>query len=303
MVYEAFLTDRFFSEVTTEAAAISILWRLKFEGSEFQCSGCAGNRYYQMECRPDVRQCRDCRKQHRVRAGTIFENSKTPVLKWLRAIYFVMQGKRGISALELMRHLGMNSYGTVWAMLHKVREALRQRDEEYKLKGQLELDGATFGRRETGTEQEVLVAVETKDWIDAKGKPKSKAGFAKVVVAKETKQNAQTFVNQAVEPGSMVNTDGSPSLRNLAGVDVDYQVVGGKKEIVISWLPWVHKLISNSKAWVVGTHHGVGDDYLESYLAEYFYRFNRRHDPKRLFHRAVRACVLAKPVTYAKLFA
>jgi len=302
MVYEAFLTDRFFSEVTTEAAAISLLWKLKFDGVEFQCSGCGGCEYYQMECRPDVRQCRSCRKQCRVRAGTVFENSKTSVLRWLRAIYFVMQGKRGVSALELMRHLGMNSYGTVWAMLHKIREALRQRDEEYKLKGQLELDGATFGRRETGTTQEVLVAVETKDWVDAKGKPKSKAGFAKVVVAKETKENAQAFMDQAVEPGSMVNTDGSPSLRTLRGVDVDYQIVGGKKEIVNSWLPWVHKLISNSKAWVVGTHHGVGPDYLTSYLAEYFYRFNRRHDPKRLFHRAVRACVLAKPVTYAALF-
>lgn len=302
MVYESFLTDRFFTEVTTEPAAISLLWKLKFDGAEFRCSGCGGAEFYQMECRLDVRQCRACRKQLRVRAGTIFENSKTSVLRWLRAIYFVMQGKRGVSALELMRHLGMNSYGTVWAMLHKIREALRQRDDSYKLKGQLELDGATFGRRETGTEQEVLVAVETKDWFTAAGRPKSKAGFAKVIVAKETKKNAQDFVNKVVEPGTMINTDGSPSLRNLEGVDVDYQVIGGQKDVVNSWLPWVHKLISNSKAWVVGTHHGVGSEYLDSYLAEYFYRFNRRHDPKRLFHRAVRACVLAKPATYAALF-
>ncbi len=95
---------------------------------------------------------------NRLRAGTIFEHSKTDLLKWLRAIYFVMQGKRGVSALELQRHLGMKSYGTVWSMLHKIREALRQRDEDYKLKGQIELDGAVFGRRETGTQREVLVA-------------------------------------------------------------------------------------------------------------------------------------------------
>ena len=302
MVYEAFLTDRFFQEVTTEAGAIALVWRLKFDGADFKCAGCGSAEFYQLECRVDVRQCRACRKQHRVRAGTVFENSKTPMLVWLRAIYFVMQGKRGISALELMRHLGSKSYGTVWAMLHKIREALRQRDDAYKLQGQLELDGATFGRRETGTEQEVLVAVETKDWVDAAGKAKSKAGFAKVIVATETKKNAQAFVDKAVEPGAMINTDGSPSLRNLEHVDVDYQVVAGNKEIVNSWLPWVHKLISNSKAWVIGTHHGVGSEYLGSYLAEYFYRFNRRHDPKGLFHRAVRACVLAKPATYAALF-
>ncbi len=303
MVYEAFLTDRFFSEVTTEQAAIEIVWRLKLDGKEFKCNSCGHDKFYQLECRLDVRQCKQCRKHHRVRVGTMFQNSKTDLLVWLRAIYFVMQGKRGISALELTRHLGMRSYGTVWAMLHKIRDALRQRDEAYKLKGQVELDGACFGRRETGTEQDVLIAVETKDWIDERGKPKSKAGFAKVVVAKETKENAQNFANDAIEPGTLVNTDGSPSLRNLSGVDVDYQVVSGRKEVVRSWLPWVHKLISNSKAWVIGTHHGVGGEYLSAYLAEYFYRYNRRHDQHRLFHRAVRACVTAKPMSYKVLFA
>ena len=302
MVYETFLTNRFFSEVTTESAAIDIVWKLKFDGREFKCSSCGHVDYYQLQCRLDVRQCKQCRRHHRVRVGTMFENSKTGLLVWLRAIYFVMQGKRGISALELMRHLGAKSYGTVWAMLHKIREALRQRDETYKLKGQVEFDGASFGRRITGTEQEVLIAVETKDWVNEKGNPKSKAGFAKVVVAKETKENAQSFADQAIEQGTMVNTDGSPSLKNITGFDVDYQVVGGKKEVVNSWLPWVHKLISNSKAWVIGTHQGVGPEYLSSYLSEYIYRFNRRHDQKRLFHRAVMACVLAKPVTYAALF-
>lgn len=302
MVYEAFLTDRFFSEIVTEDQAVAVLWKLKFDGARFRCPGCKAESCYNYHCNIEIKKCRGCGRHVRLRSGTIFQHSKTKLLTWLRAIYFVMQGKRGISALELMRHLGSKSYGTVWAMLHKIREALRQRDEAYKLKGQIELDGATFGRRETGTEQEVLVAVETKDWFTDAGKPKSKAGFAKVVVATETKKNAQTFVDRAVEPGSMVNTDGSPSLRNLERVDVDYQVIGGDKQVVKAWLPWVHKLISNGKAWVIGTHHGVGDEYLGSYLAEYFYRFNRRHDQKRLFHRAVRACVLARPATYGALF-
>jgi hypothetical protein len=71
---------------------------------------------------------------------------------------------------------------------HKIREALRQRDEQYKLKDIIELDGAVFGRRETGNQTEVLVAIESKDWIDEKGRKKSKAGFAKVMVAHETKK-------------------------------------------------------------------------------------------------------------------
>jgi ISXO2-like transposase domain len=154
------------------------------------------------------------------------------MLKWLRAIFSVMQGNRGVSALELMVHLGMKSYGTVWSMLHKIREALRQLDEAYKLKGHIERHGAVFGRRATGTDREVLVAVEIKDWIDDKGKAKSKAGFARVIVANETKENAKAFADKAIDRGALINTDGSPSLRNIEGHDVDYHVVSGNKDVL-----------------------------------------------------------------------
>ena len=224
------------------------------------------------------------------------------MLQWLKAICFVMQGRRGVSATELQAELEKNSYGTTWVMLHKIREALRQRDEKYKLKDIIELDGAVFGRRETDNQSEVLVAIESKDWVDEKGQKKSRAGFAKVMVASETKKEAQEFVDKAIQKNSMVNTDGSPSLINLHGVDVDYQVMGNNKEALDHWLPWVHKFISNSKAWLVGTHHGVGSKYLGQYLAEYTYRFNRRHDPDSLFHRALTACVNASPKTSQVLF-
>ena len=181
-------------------------------------------------------------------------------------------------------------------MLHKIREALRQRDLQYKLNKYIELDGATFGKKQTGNQIDVLIAIESKDWIDAKGRPKSRAGFAKVMIGAETKENAQSFVNAAITKGAMVNTDGSPSLINLKDVDVDYRVVGTDKEILDHWLPWVHKFISNAKAWLIGTHHGVESKYLGHYLAEYTYRFNRRHDPDSLFSRALAACVLATPI-------
>ncbi len=302
MIYQEFLTENFFSQIATEEAAVEALWSMKFEGDSFRCSACNSESFQQYKCNLEIRKCSECGKHNRLRVGTIFEHSKTGLLNWLRAIYFIMQGKRGISAMELKRHLGMSSYGTVWSMLHKIREALRQRDESYKLKGQIELDGAVFGRRETGTQREVLVAVETKDWIDENGKSKSKAGFAKVVVANETSENAKAFADKAIETGTLVNTDGSPSLRNIEGHDVDYQVVSGRKDVLDRWLPWVHKTISNAKAWIIGTHHGIGDQYLESYLAEYFFRFNRRHDTKRMFHRATMSCLRAKPVRLGTLF-
>jgi hypothetical protein len=79
----------------------------------------------------------------------------------------------------------MKSYGTTWTILHKIRTALKERDDKYILKDVIELDGASFGKRHTGNQADALVAIETKDFIDDKGKPKSRAGFAKIMVAPE----------------------------------------------------------------------------------------------------------------------
>ncbi len=163
-------------------------------------------------------------------------------------------------------------------------------------------ESAVFGKREKENQAEVLVAVESKEWIDEKGRKKEKAGFAKIKVTAETKWEAQAFVDQAIQKGAMINTDASPSLRNLENVDVEYQVTANDPVVLNHWLPWVHRFISNAKAWILGTHHGVNVKYLPGYLSEYTYRFNRRHDPDSLFHRALTACALAKPITAQALF-
>jgi transposase-like protein len=290
-------------EINTEEKARQWLWKSRFDGKDFICPQCEGESFWQHQSRSEVRECDYCRKPIRLRAGTIFRDSKTPILTWLRAICLVMQGKRGMSALELQKQLGLRSYRTAWTMLHKIRESLRQRDENYKLKEVIELDGAVFGRKSKENQAEVLVAVESKEWVDEKGRRKAKAGFAKVKVAAETKQEAQNFVDQAIQPGSMVNTDAAPSLRGLKNVDADYQVVANDPKVLDHWLPWVHRFVSNAKAWIIGTHHGVDAKYLTQYLSEYTYRFNRRHDPDSLFHWALTACALAKPITAHALLA
>ncbi len=103
-------------------------------------------------------------------------------------------------------------------------------------------------------------------------------------------------MDTGIRAGAMVNTDGSPSLKNFDRVDVYYQVVSGDPAACDRWLPWVHRFISNAKTWVNGTHHGIKYKHLALYLAEYTYRFNRRHDVNRLLHRTLVACAIAKPV-------
>jgi hypothetical protein len=306
MSYEKLKGGDFFSRIQTEEQAREWLWACKFGGKPFCCPHCQSEKYWAYQTRPEVRKCASCDQQIRIRSGTIFQNSKLPLLTWFKALYFVMQGKRGISALELRRQVGLKFYATAWAMLHKIREALRQRDERYKLKQLIELDGATFGKKDAGQEypppNQVLVAIESRDWVDEEGKPKVRAGFAKICVKPETSIFAQDFVKNAISPGSSVNTDGDPAYLKLEGVDHDYRVMDNDPEKIKHWLPWVHKFISNAKAWLLGTHHHRKTKYLDRYLAEYTYRFNRRHDPDSLFHRALTACALAKPKTYGALF-
>jgi hypothetical protein len=230
-------------------------------------------------------------------------------------MYLMMQDKRGVSALHVQRELGLKSYGTVWGMLHKIRRALAQRDDEYTIKDTIELDGAEFknqaphrkGRRpkdgysKRKADTKVLVAVESREWVDDRGRKKERAGFAKIRVARETAINAQSFVNDVVEPDAKVNTDGGSGLVSLRGVDADHQVMDGQPERLNRWLPWTHRFISNAKTWLIGTHHGIKAKYLPWYLAETTYRFNRRHDPDGLFHRALTACAIASPVRLCAL--
>jgi hypothetical protein len=301
--YDHCTVPEFFARISHEEAARRLAWRLKFGGVDFKCAKCEGTAFYQHLARAEIRECKSCATRVRLRVGTIFENSKVSMLNWVRAIFLVMQGKRGISALEIQKQLRLGSYRTAWFMLHRIRKGLQERDDQYLLSGVIEFDGAVFGKKSTKTEVEVLVAVETKSWVDEKGKEKACAGFAKIMVSPERGEDAQKFVSKSIKPDSMVNTDGSPALYNVQGVDADYRIMNSTQTELNAWLPWVHRFISNAKAWVIGTHHGVKPKYLNRYLSEYAYRFNRRHDPESLFYRTLTTCCNTKPLKLRALCA
>ena len=301
MRYQEFSFTSFYQEVSSEEKAILFVWNWKLNGDPFRCS-CSHREYYQHVSRPEIRECKKCGKQHRVRSGTIFQNSKVSLSKWLHALFFMMSGKRGISALELQKHLGLKSYKTSWGMLQKIRMALIDRDALYKLSGEIEVDGSQFGKRRSGTDQDVIIGIESKRWVDEKGEEKSKAGFAQVMLGDENKENAQTFISRKIAPDSTLIVDGAKAYDlKLDDVRIKSKVTLGDKEILSHWHPWVHRFVSNAKVWILGTHHGICPKYLKNYLGEYVYRFNRRHDTKKLFSRALRACLETKPRTILQI--
>ena len=294
MKYQYFSAVDFFNKINCEQMAVELVWKYKIDDSEYFCPKCGRKEYYQHRNRPEIRECKHCRFQHRLRVGTIFENSKMPMLTWTRAIYFMMMGKRGISALELQRQLKIGCYQTALLMLRRIRKALFDRDEQYKLKGIIEFDGGFIGRKEHNNQTPVLLAVETKSWIDDRGRERKNAGFAKVALLKETHNNAQDFINENIETLSELHTDGFSAYRaKFNGVDVKSVATYNDRKILASWLPWVHRFMCNAKAWIEGTHHGVESQHLKLYLAEFTYRFNRRHDYKRYFSRALFACAIS----------
>ena len=146
MAYLRFKGMSFFKKIRTEEAARDLVWVTRFEGKEFVCSHCQGETYWAYACEPEIRKCRGCESHVRLRKGAMFENSKLPMLTWLRAIYFVMSSKRGVSALELQRRLEIGSYRTALGLLKKIRHSLMQRDAKYQLTDSIELDGTSFGR-------------------------------------------------------------------------------------------------------------------------------------------------------------
>jgi transposase-like protein len=249
-------------------------------------------------------QCRDCRFFNRPTAGTLFHRTRTTLLQWFIAIFLMATDKRGLSALYLGEQIEV-SYPTAWAMLQRMRRAMAKRDAAYKLRGYVEIDEMFIGspseatKRGRGTEKTpVLVAVS---YTPIKGKEEV-TGFAKLqAVDSVTEATVLKFVKAQVEPGSTIRTDGLSVYPVLErhGFKHDQEPVKKRKAHLV--LPHVHTFISNLRAFVQGTHHGLSETHLQHYLDEFCYRFNRRHRHGELFDRLLLACIEKEETSFAAL--
>src|SRR5258708_7267304 len=257
--------------------------------------------------------CRGCRHQCSVTAGTIFDKTRTPLREWFAAAWYLTSQKQGVSALGLQRVLGLTSYQTAWAILHRFRRAMVRPDRDL-LSGTVEVDEAYLalrrgakGRRKSARYKTlsrvplvaIAVAVEVLQ-------PK---GFGRIRLRRieaPTIDALTAFVRENVEPGATVRTDGSPIYLPLVkkGFDHDPFVILGSNTPAHRPLPGVHRIASLLKRWLLGTHHGAVDPrHVDYYLDEFTFRFNRRTSRSRgmLFYRLIQQSTLATPVTYAHI--
>jgi ribosomal protein L37AE/L43A/transposase-like protein len=286
----------------TEKASRKRLFLMKWPDG-YRCPRCGGNRAYHIEER-GLYQCTACKYQSSLTAGTVMHKTRTPLVKWFWAIYLISTDKRGYSALALSRKLDIG-IKCAWMMLHKIRNAIGTRDAEYQLAGLIQVDDAFFNggvgkggdKRGRGTSKvPVLVMAATRN---------EAITFAKMEILERVDgEHVQSILERHVSPEQKIKSDGLAVFNVVKGMghthtaEVVYPKQGAPK---YDALKWVNILVSNAKAFILGTYHGVMKKHLQRYLNEFCYRFNRRFWVGQGFDRLLLACANVNTITYAEL--
>lgn len=282
-----------------EQACLDYLFDLRWPDG-FTCPGC-GHRHYWKSVR-DLYLCRCCQKQVSVTAGTIFHGVKKPLNLWFKALWWFSTRTSGVNAVTLQKMLGLGSYRTAWCWLQKLRTCTLF-PERQPLSGKVEADefylgGERSGKRGRGADHKCKVAVA----VERQGK---KLGRLRLQVI-DNCSSAQLlpFVKGNVASGSQVLTDGWKGYNGLEKDFLHHRVLSAQADNKESVLPGVHLVIALVKRVILGTFQGrFGPEYLQRYLDEYVFRFNRRtcKSPGKRFWRIMQQAVSLPPLTNSQL--
>lgn len=277
--------QRFASEEACRAYLVQLRWP---EG--IRCPRCREEKTWAMS--RGLYLCAGCRLQASILAGTIFQDTKKPLRLWFRALWYVTNQKNGVSALGLQRALGLGSYRTAWKWLHKLRSAMVRPGRD-RLSGTVEVDetyvgGEKPGKRGRGATGKTLVVVAT----EVKDRSMGRIRLRRVPDA--SAESLEEAVEGAVEPGSVIRTDGWRGYGRLKKMGYRHKIVREGSDVGGNLLPKVNRVVALLKRWLLGAHQGaVQPSYLDYYLDEFTFRFNRRTSRWRgkLFYRLMQQAV------------
>jgi transposase-like protein len=279
-----------------ESACVEYLAGLRWPNG-FVCPACGHREFWRTGT--GLWMCTSCSRRTSVTAGTIFHRSKMPLQTWFAAVWFVTSQKNGVSALGLQRVLGFGSYETAWAWLHKLRRAMVRPDREL-LSGSVEVDETHVGGRGAGTDGRgttkdlVIIAIESQ--FD----PRRLGRVRLALIPEATTASLCGFITDVVEPGSTIRTDGLMAYRDIATRGYRHIATNltAHDDPAHVTMPGVHRVASLLKRWLAGTlHQGISPKYLDYYLDEFTFRFNRRTSTSRgmLFYRLLQQAVVTDP--------
>lgn len=289
------------SHFDTEKACLEYLMRLRWPKG-FRCPACDHAKGWRL--RTGLMECAACHRQTSVTAGTIFERTRKPLSLWFRAIWLVTSQKTGASAKGIQRVLGLGSYETAWTWLHKLRRAMVRPGRD-RLSGRIEVDETLLGASEKGvlgreTHRKAKLVVAAQEDGPRIGRIRMRR------VKDFSGSSLLGFVQEAVQPGSTVHTDGWQAYNGLTAMGYRHEItpLEGNNVAASELLPRVHLVISLLKRWLMGTLHGaISHEHLDYYLDEFTFRFNRRTSRSRgkLFYRLVQQAVATEPAPYGEL--
>lgn len=291
----------------TEEACEALLRRWKYRGAEdFRCSACGCVEAWYIRTRR-IDECRGCGRQASLTSGTVFHGTRKPLRLWFLAMYLMTSSKRGISAAELGRQVGI-SYPTAWAWLHKLRSAMGRRTCGL-LEGTVEVDesyksGVRAGKMGRSAPHERLLVGGALESL----RTRRSVGRVRLRLLDDASRDSLAdFVTSTVSQRSYVVTDGWPGYRGLEeGTSVRHRPipVRGSGREAHQVFPGVHRVFSLLERFMLGTYHGrVSRKHAQAYLDEYEFRFNRRKSRRRglLFQRLLALCLLDRPPTYRQV--
>ena len=274
------------------------------------CSRCDSKSHYWKQDK-ECYECKICGYRQGLKANTVMHASNLPIRYWFITMHLLTSTKKSFSAKELQRQLGHKRYEPVWYMVHKLRSIMGTRDAEYLLSGIIELDEGFFStdiseeekdkplKRGRGSQKKskVLVMAEStpvKEEKTRKGKLR-KVGHIKMVVIDNLKSETITpLVGENVSKEAVIDSDHSTSYVKLEETVKEHRPKVIPKTETGKALPWVHIAISNAKRQLLNTFHHTDPQYLQNYLNEFCYKFNRRYYGERLLDRVMLASVKYK---------
>jgi transposase-like protein len=285
----------FEEQFASEDACREYLFQLRWPDG-FRCPLCQHQEAWKTkEC---LYLCVKCKHKTSVTAGTIFQDTSKPLKVWFLAMWYVTNQKQGVSALGLQRMLGLGSYRTAWSWLHKLRCAMVRPGRD-RLSGIVEVDeayvgGKKPGKRGRGAAGKALVVIAAQKEGKRIGRIRLKH------VADASAKSLNEAVKDSVEPNSIIRTDDWNGYNQLQKLGYRHDVIRKTSDVGENLLPSANIVISLLKRWLLGIHQGaVNVSYLEYYLDEFTFRFNRRTSTSRgkLFYRLVQQAAKVEPIS------
>lgn len=230
--------------------------------------------------RPGVYKCRPCRRQFTVTVNTIFHRSHIPLRTWIMAFSILCAAKKGISALQLQRQLGLGSYQSAWHMAHRIRHAMARDPLKGMLQGRIEVDETYVGGKPRphsgvkakpgrGTAKTPVVAL-----VERNGNVRAKP------IERVDAKTLKTAIRENVDPSSMILTDEWAAYRGI-GKEFKrghFAVNHGAGEYARggAHVNTAESFFALLKRGVYGSFHHVSKRHLHRYCDEFSFRWNTR---------------------------